>query len=232
RFRPTDDRMVDRSFPRRGPRLFVLGESAVLGLGFSENASFPRALERRLRAAGSSLPVVNLGVPQIASRQVAWLERELLALLAREGGARGDVIVLHVGNNELCERDAERRLEARGGAGLLPRLLGSLALAGALRAATHGALDAGEPAARGPLEPVALSDEEVAAVVSEHVAHVRGMAELARAAGATPVLMTVATNLETPLGEGVAEGPLVARWREDFERGQALRRAGDLAGAR
>src|SRR5437763_6558765 len=43
---PRDPRLVDRSFAPAGPpgRVFVFGESAVRGLGMSENASFARAL--------------------------------------------------------------------------------------------------------------------------------------------------------------------------------------------
>src|SRR5581483_1547659 len=70
RFRSRDPRLVDRSFPAQGERIFVLGESAVIGLGYAENNSFARALERDLHKAGSKASVVNCGIVALDSRQM------------------------------------------------------------------------------------------------------------------------------------------------------------------
>src|SRR5205823_6150296 len=72
RWRPRDPRLVDRSYSKTAPpeRVLVFGESAVAGLGMSENASFSRALERDLRALGSPAEVVNCGIVALDSRQV------------------------------------------------------------------------------------------------------------------------------------------------------------------
>ncbi|MBI3725531.1 hypothetical protein HY251_16495 [bacterium] len=110
RARPRDPRLVDRSFSLRAPpgRVFVFGESAAFGLGLSENASFSRALERDLRALGSPLEVVNVGIVALDSRQVRFCVEECAKAY------RPEWVVLHVGNNEFLELHALRFLEATG----------------------------------------------------------------------------------------------------------------------
>jgi lysophospholipase L1-like esterase len=240
-YRPRDPRLPDRFVPR-GPdvaRVFVFGESAVAGLGYSENASFSRALERRLRARGPGATVVNCGFIGFNSRQILRVVRDVATLRARESAQAGkDVFVFHVGNNEFIESIAEKILERRGVpfAETLDRALEHSRLYLAMKqisvAARHRELppgtfstkdlrtQEGEGDARAEVEAVELSPAEVDAIVARHAERLRAMVEVARKAGAVPVLATVATNLEWP-GK-----------KDLFERAQARRAQGDVAGAR
>lgn len=217
-YRPRDPRLVDRAFPRgegeRAPtRVFVFGESAVAGLGMSENGSFSRALERRLAARpGLDTSVINCGIVALSSRQVRRVVRDVSDLLRAEGKDRPsrDVFVFHVGNNEFLELHAQRYVDVTGSASLatrLDRVMEGLHLYAWLKqrstAARHRELtprsfasqDLRLPETR-LVQVVDVGESERQAVIERYLTNMRAMVEAARAIGATPILMTVTTNLE------------------------------------
>jgi hypothetical protein len=221
-YRPTDVRLVDRFFPRadgRTQRIFVFGESAVAGLGFSENASFPRALERRIRTAGGvDAVVVNCGISQISARQVHFVERQVLELRRRESPRpTRDVFVFYVGNNEFIPIAAERyRVHYHGNLPFtlrLDRLVESSRLYEGLKNLSRTGHEWLTPTLR-PMDlqseelpnPPKLTDEDTAHAVSHHAEELRAMVEEARAQGAIPVLATVVTNMEWDAREAPREG--------------------------
>lgn len=222
-YRPLDARLVDRLIPRAkagAKRIFVFGESAVQGCGWSENGSFARALERRLDCMGpSGVTVVNCGVRAISARQVHFVERLLLERVKRSEGKLGpdDVFVFYVGNNEFLPINAERyREKNHGGLPFLVRFdrfcehlhlyTAVKSFSRTLRSGLTPTLrSAGWPGMATTVEPL-LRPEDVARGVDGHLAQVRAMVDEARAAGATPVLMTVATNAEWAGLEDPPEG--------------------------
>jgi lysophospholipase L1-like esterase len=246
-YRPRDPRLADRRVPRDGTRVFVFGESAVAGLGMSENGSFPRALERRLRARSQNTTVVNLGIVALSARQVACVERDVARLRKAEGAAAKDVFVFHVGNNEFLELHAERFIAAKGGLPPAQRLdraleasrlylsLKQLSLAARSRRLNARSF-AGEDqrvAESDLVQTAELTDDEVKRVVDGYGERVRGLVALAREAGALPVLMTVATNLlwggrEDP---PIPQGPDARRALDEriaAKKGNGLERWRDL----
>jgi lysophospholipase L1-like esterase len=206
-WRPRDPRLVDRPIPRQAPpeRVFVFGESAVAGLGMSENASFSRALERHLRKAGNATAVANVGIVALDSRQVHACVKDCCARQKPEW------VVLHVGNNEFLEPHAMKFIEAEGKpfglrldevfshSRLFLALKNKAEMArtatltsrtfstDALRRSEHELIEK-----RG----VSVSRAEIDAAVAKHLANLRRTVELAKASGARVILMTVATNLE------------------------------------
>lgn len=214
-YRPTDVRLVDRAWPRAQAsgqpvrRIFVFGESAVAGLGFSENASFPRALERQIAAGGGTRTVVvNCGIPQIAAKQVHVVERNVVKQLQSEGQApRSDVFVFYVGNNEFSSIFAENYRQLMHGDPSLPLRLDRFFERFRIYTTFKGlslTLQEGMTPAIRPIFPDAvklpnpprLSADDVRGALAGHLAQLRAMVEDARAIGATPVLATVATNEE------------------------------------
>ncbi len=222
-YRPRDPRLVDRSFPRgdaRPLRVFVFGGSAVAGLGYSENASFSRALERRLRARVAESYVVNVGVVALSSRQIRRMVDDVARLREGEGDGATDVFVLHVGNNEFLELHARRFAETAGGQPLAVRLDEALetsrfylgvkqvvvkARNRALSPRSFATDDLRLPESR-LVEVVKIGDEDRAQVVARHRENLRDCVERVRAAGGHPLLMTVATNLEWAGKEDPAGG--------------------------
>jgi lysophospholipase L1-like esterase len=207
-WRPRDPRLVDRPIPKAAPprRIFVFGESAVAGLGMSENASFSRALERQLRHLGDSSVVANVGIVALDSRQVHTCVKDCCEHV------KPDVVVLHVGNNEFLEPHALKFVEAKTGKPLAMRvdeLFAHSCLFRALKNSVERARTAvltSETFSTDSLQlsedklvrekGVTVSREEVDAAVSKHLANMKRTVELAKASGAKVVLMTVATNLE------------------------------------
>lgn len=224
RMHPRDPRLVDRSFSVSAPpqRIFVYGESAVRGLGMSENTSFARALERQLRSAGSDAQVVNVGVVALDSRQIIACVKDTASL-------KPDWVVLHVGNNEFLETHAWRFLKAtkklptraaiddvlqasrlylaikqagiRGKTKTLsPALFSIESLRGSGGGGGAGAVE--DPGSERELVKaiesagLGVTEGEIAEAARTHKARMREAIELAKAEGAKVILMTVATNLE------------------------------------
>jgi hypothetical protein len=64
-----------------GPRVAILGDSYVFGYGVDQNETFPAQLERKLRASGRAVDVVNAGVPGYGARlERILLEKDVLPL--------------------------------------------------------------------------------------------------------------------------------------------------------
>jgi len=211
-WRPRDPRLVDRPIPKQAPpeRVFVFGESAVAGLGMSENASFPRALERHLRKAGNATAVANVGIVALDSRQVYTCVKDCCARQKPEW------VVLHVGNNEFLETHALKFIEAQGkpfamrvdevfsGSRLFLALKNKAEVARtavltsstfstkSLRSSDEGMSEHDLIKKQG----VTVSRDEIDAAVQKHLANLRRTVQLAKASGAKVILMTVATNLE------------------------------------
>ena len=81
----------------RGPLLVALGDSLTAGLGLDTDQAYPALLERRLRAEGSDLTVVNAGVSGDTTasglRRAEWSlggdVRILILALGGNDGLRG-----------------------------------------------------------------------------------------------------------------------------------------------
>jgi hypothetical protein len=74
----------DREYSPRAPlgtlRILVLGSSTALGLGIPEALTFPRLLEKNLRAAGRKVEVINAAMTGYCTTQAAFRLKELLTL--------------------------------------------------------------------------------------------------------------------------------------------------------
>lgn len=203
--RSADPRLPHQSILERKAqdslRVFVFGESAVAGLGFSPNVTFVRELERMLRRAApaKTLEVVNLGIVALASAQV----RLLVAEVCRR--YEPDAVVIYTGNNEFLEIHAAKYATARGSAlarvrdallethlyrvvgralGSRPRPLSGAGLADEERRVTENVL----------IQEVELSSEEIAGIVDAYEENVEAMTRAAARAGVPAFLMTVASN--------------------------------------
>ena len=83
--------------PTPGPLLVALGDSLTAGLGLDADQAYPALLERRLRAEGSDLRVVNAGVSGDTTaaglRRAEWAlagdVRILIVALGGNDGLRG-----------------------------------------------------------------------------------------------------------------------------------------------
>ena len=107
----------------RGPLVVFLGDSLTAGLGLSEDQAFPALLERRLRAAGTPVRVVNAGVSGDTTTgglsRLPWLLQQ-----------NPDVLVVGLGANDALRgqsldviEDNLRAIVERGTAAGVPVLL-------------------------------------------------------------------------------------------------------------
>lgn len=223
--------------PAGGLRVLAVGGSATAGLGFSANVSYPRELERLLRAAlpGREIEVLNLGVVALASSQERWIVDDVCRR------AQIDVVLIYPGNNEFLEIHA-RHFAAAGThqPGGMARVLAALQdtnlmrLAGGnRRAAARGRAVTVDDMANAQAETRVSETEMVAAVtllpaereavVDAYEANLRAMVESARAGGALPLLMTVASNWQW---QGRFDLP--ADWIDEFLGGRPPADDGDL----
>lgn len=74
------DKDYPPSPPRGTIRILVLGSSTALGLGIPEALTFPRLLEKNLRAAGRKVEVINAAMTGYCTTQAAFRLKELLSL--------------------------------------------------------------------------------------------------------------------------------------------------------
>lgn len=223
-WRPRDPRLVDRPTPRQAPpsRVFVFGESAVAGLGMSENASFARALERHLRRAGDDTVVTNVGIVALDARQVFTCVKDCAKR------QKPEVVVLHVGNNEFLEPHAMKSLvhspAGKPTAMKVDEVFSHSRLFLALKNKAEAARTAvlttatfstsslrtrSENKSEDELvrqKGVEVSKEEVDESVAKHLAAMRRTVRHAKEAGARVVLMTVATNVEWIASKDPPEG--------------------------
>ena len=91
---PPTTATVPTAAPNGGPLLVVLGDSLTAGLGLDIDQAYPALLERRLRAEGSDLRVVNAGVSGDTTaaglRRVEWsLAGDVRILIVALGGNDG-----------------------------------------------------------------------------------------------------------------------------------------------
>jgi hypothetical protein len=229
----------------QGIRIFTFGESAVAGLGTSENGSFPRALERRLnapsRGSRTKPSVVNLGIVALSSRQILAVERDILhTLRSRRDVSSRDFFLFNVGNNEFLELHAKRYMGASGRAFVMEHLGIARAIerlklkreSARMTTRTFSTADLRVTESR-LIGNLSLSNDEIDHVVAEYAANIRAMVELARSSGVTPVLTTVPTNLEWAGREELTH-PLddAIRWKATFEQAKIFRALGNADAAR
>jgi tetratricopeptide (TPR) repeat protein len=189
--------------PGNGLRVFVLGESAVAGLGFSPNVTFARELERLLRTAypDRAVEVVNLGIVALAARQVRLILEDVCRNYAP------DAVLVYTGNNEFLEIHAEKYAEAHGtfasrAASLvarthLYRVVSGLVGSGRKTAVLTESADARRE--RRLTEATLIRDietgpEDVARIEVRYGETIDEMATVARRTSTPLVLMTVASN--------------------------------------
>jgi len=189
--------------PLQGTRIFVLGASAVAGLGYSPNVTFAAYLRRMLAELAPHRPVevVNLGIVGISSKQVRVLAVEVLARY------QPDLLIVYCGNNEFLEIHAEKYRIA--GSSLWDRARHRLTKTNLHRVLSRrfrGLPEAPRPNELGPadgsaglsqseiLERVALKPREVAEQVDRYEANLEAIAVAAAGARVPLLLMSVATN--------------------------------------
>ncbi|HEX4923708.1 MAG TPA: hypothetical protein VFV50_06465 [Bdellovibrionales bacterium] len=248
-YRPRDPRLADRHIPAAAPghaRVFVFGESAVAGLGMSENVSFPRAAERMLRTSGRAVSVVNMGLVALSSRQIARAVHDVLHTLQSAGDELSrDVFVFHVCNNEFFEPQARAFADAQGLRTWRARLSESLerhsgvyramaVLSARLRPEAprlRELMNADRAANASDLvKNLTLSEEVVSRVLQEHADNLRASIAAVREAGAIPVLMTVGANLLW-LGKGGVTS-VEGDWSRARQEGAELLARGEFASAK
>ncbi|HVQ27910.1 MAG TPA: hypothetical protein VMV01_22165 [Planctomycetota bacterium] len=83
--------------PAAGPRVWMLGGSALWGTGARDDDTIPSLVSRRLAESGRPCQVVNLG-------ESGWVATQELVMLAREvqAGRVPDVVVFFDGVNEVA----------------------------------------------------------------------------------------------------------------------------------
>lgn len=218
--------------PPNGLRVFVLGESSVLGWPFGPEFAFSRFLGDRLAAAFPDrvVEVVNCGVNAIGSADVRRIVEEEVVRYAP------DVLIIYTGHNDWW---VPRRRE------LTPvmrhlvdlRLFQLAAAANARwRRWRYGQLDAGRmktldaqfgDAWRRARSEATLSQAQADDIVREFAENLRAMVRAAQRAGATVILGTLGQNLrDFPPGASRHRRGLSAdekaRWTALVEEAQEL----------
>ncbi len=245
RFRARDPRLVDRAYPvsspagaNKGARIYCFGESAVAGLGMSENAAFARALERHLRKLGGDHAqdsVANVGIVALDSRQVLKCVQDVCA------HQKPDWVVLHVGNNEFLELHALKFQAAQGktfAIGLDEFLKNHSALYLGLKNKSIAAKNANLTRDTFQTGALQLSErtlvekkethvdmEETGEAIAKHKENLRKACQVAKAAGAKVILMTVATNLEWEGMRDPKDGWVAEACGGPLPEGEAARKA-------
>lgn len=224
-----------------GLRVFVLGESSVLGWPFGPDFAFPRFLGDHLATAFPDrvVEVVNCGVNAVGSWNVRRILEEEVVRYAP------DVVIVYTGHNDWWHpRPVEVPRLVRRLAGL--RLVQLAAATNARwRRSPDGAFDPrrekalqdsfgyARQRARGELT---LSRAESDEIVRRFADHLRAIVHSAQRAGASVVLGTLAQNLrDFPPGasrhrEGLSP-TASARWTALVEHADTATRAGDCRAA-
>jgi lysophospholipase L1-like esterase len=223
-----------------GMRVFVLGESSVIGFPFGTEFAFPAFLQQRLQQAfpDRRVEVVNCGVPGIASWQVRQIADEIAAY-------QPDVVIVYTGHNDWIIPGPEA-------VDPLSRHLSGLRLYqlavvwnDALRRWWYGPIDEGrlrdKGEAFGSLRDRArgrstLTKREREWTAARYADNLRAIVARAQSAGARVLLASLGQNLsDFPPGASRHRPGLSGaerdRWRAEVEAADRLRRAGDCPGA-
>ncbi len=231
---------VLRTKPAGQLRVFVVGGSAVHGLGVRVEKTMPAQLQQLLRQAspGRDIEVHNLGCPGWASDRVLDLVRVLLTM-------DPDWIVIHTGHNELL-RGALDPLAALGAMGRLRLLaLRHSALFQWLDSALSAGLDtadvdlvalaerrrSGEVISR--VAPPADTEARrafLAAAPTTYRANLLAMAAAARGAGVQALFLLPSANLRMPPkaprhGSGFSQ---MAAYKKALDASRRRHRDGDF----
>jgi lysophospholipase L1-like esterase len=226
--------------PANGFRVFVLGDSSVIGFPFGPEFAFPRFLQERLAAAmpERTVEVVNCGLNAAAS----WHGREILDDIVRY---QPDVIIVYIGNGDWITPGPETTSPAL-------KLLSNLhiyqlaALAGRRwRPPEKGKIDAERVHSRADGFRLArerargketLTAREREWILTRYADNLRAIAATGRTAGATVILSDLVQNLsDFPPGasrhrRGLSDAER-AQWREAMVQADARMRAQDYRGA-
>ena len=192
--------------PEHGFRLFTLGGSSAVGFPWGAQIAFTAVLGRALEGSlpGRTIETVNAAAMSYGSQRMRVLAHELVRY-------RPDVIVIYEAHNEFVEKRFYREVVGDEGFGRLRGLLyRSRIYSGLTRALGRapGATSRGEEAlgasTTGELVGLDVAREDAAGTRQEEKdlvgrrleENLRAIVELARGAGATPVLCTVASNVK------------------------------------
>ncbi|MBI4819125.1 MAG: hypothetical protein HY791_22830 [Deltaproteobacteria bacterium] len=202
-----DPRLSHQSFlaskPQNGFRVFVFGESAVAGLGFSPNVTFVRHLQQLLVRTHPerTIEVVNVGIVALSSWQIKQLVEDVNRRYAP------DLDIIYCGNNEFLEIHAEKYAQATAswllrasdwiGSTRLGRLLSDLIL-GKPKEPSLSSMNLSHEDLRLTqdriIEAINLDPREVDRVIDEYEANIDALTR-SSAAQSTPVLLvSVASN--------------------------------------
>lgn len=220
RFVAHERRLGSQSFPVEKEsgevRVFLLGGSALRGLGYSPGIAIASLLERCLQELDPErrYRAINGGIVGISSDEVRRMCADVLARY------EPDAIVVCSGNNEFLALHARefQRLERGPVARALGRFTAHLRLLHVLRGflpaperrATAADDDAVRMTAGFFLDTVRLTPADVRGVVEAHRANLAAVAELCRAAGVPLFVATVPANLRW--GERFLEDDWQERW--------------------
>lgn len=228
-----------RDKPANGFRVFVLGDSSVIGFPFGPEFAFPRFLQERLTAAmpERTVEVINCGLNAVAS----WHGREVLNEIVRY---QPDVLIVYIGNGDWVTPGPESVSTSA-------RLLGNLHMFQLAALASrkwqraeegkidvervHNRADAFRLARERARGNQTLSASEREWILTRFGENLRAIVVAARAAGATVIVSDLLQNLDFPPGasrhrRGLSAAEL-AQWREAAGKADALQRAGDCRGA-
>ncbi len=191
-----DSGFRDREFRPREPgtvRVVTLGDSSTFGWGVDPEQTFQRLLEGRLNEGdGPRFEVLNLGIPGHNSRHgLGVLRHYALAL-------EPDVLIFAYGANDPRKVPTPTDLVLAGDDTMLAGIRHGLLNLGTYRLLRRAVFSASDP-----LRPGTLERETVTAVpLADFEDNLRTFHELAVAANAVPLLMSVCTG-ERPYAASV-----------------------------
>jgi hypothetical protein len=187
-------------------RLVYFGASTEAGFPFSSEASPARWVERILRWRGVDVEVFVLAAPGLTAAESLGVLPDVFLL-------HPAAIVLGLGHNEYEKTDE-----------LLPSFWDHFELARRLKRVIYGRALADQP-------PEPGRDFDRAAVLRNFRRCVRGMQELADKAG-VPLFFTMPVSNLADCPPMLGDGPAGSSPDDSWDRGRALRAAGDFAAAR
>lgn len=222
--RPRDPRVHWTAIPAKKAegtlRVACFGASAVAGLGYSPNVTFPRQLEDLLAEAypGRTIEVLNLGVVATAAKQIRILFEDALPWLD------ADVAVVWCGSNEFLSVHAEKfaALDATFQERTLQRLSRLYLYRAALRVARGAPSPADLPGRSESLgdeqrltqskiiERIAVTQEDNDATIAAYQRELEAMVAAARAAELPLVLCGEGVNDEWVGRQGLPAGWMAA----------------------
>ena len=188
RLRSNDSGFRDRSFGPRAAgtvRIITLGDSSTFGWGVNPEQTFQRLLEERLNdGSGPRFEVLNLGIPGHNSRHGLGMLRHYALTL------EPDILIFAYGANDPRRVPTPTDISLAGDNTMLAGIRYGLLNLRTYRLLRHIVFSA-----RDPLRPGQAERQTVAAVpLADFEANLREFHELAGAADAKTILMSVCTG--------------------------------------